>query len=115
MQTVLKVAGNLFIALALATLAACGGGGGDSPAVPAVAPLITSQPANATVTEGNTAQFSVADVLMVTTLRFLRHTDILTEFPVLQDYVARCEARPAFIEALAEQEADYEQPASLAA
>ncbi len=60
MQTVLKVAGNLFIALALATLAACGGGGGDSPAVPAVAPLITSQPANATVTEGNTAQFNVA-------------------------------------------------------
>ena len=60
MQTVLKVAGSLFIALALATLAACGGGGGDSPAVPAVAPLITSQPANATVTEGTTAQFSVA-------------------------------------------------------
>ncbi len=60
MQTVLKVAGNLFVALALAALAACGGGGGDSPAVPAVAPLITSQPANATVTEGNTAQFSVA-------------------------------------------------------
>ena len=60
MQTVLKVAGNLSIALALATLAACGGGGGDSPAVQAVAPLITSQPANATVTEGNTAQFNVA-------------------------------------------------------
>ena len=59
MQTVLKVAGNLFVALGLATLAACGGGGGDSPAMPAVAPVITSQPANATVTEGNTAQFSV--------------------------------------------------------
>ena len=60
MQTVLKVAGNLYLSLGLATLAACGGGGGDSSAVPTVAPLITSQPANATVTEGNTAQFSVA-------------------------------------------------------
>ena len=55
-----KAAGNMFISVVLVTLAACGGGGGDAPAVSAVAPIITSQPANATVTEGNTAQFNVA-------------------------------------------------------
>ena len=48
-----------------ATLAACGGGGGSSGTPPppppgAVAPSITSEPANAQVKEGQTAQFAVA-------------------------------------------------------
>jgi hypothetical protein len=33
---------------------------------------------------------------MTTVLRFLRHTDIVAQIPVLDDYRMRCEARPAF-------------------
>ena len=58
MRIDLKAVGNMFISVVLVALAACGGG--DAPAVTVVAPVITSQPANATVTEGNTAQFNVA-------------------------------------------------------
>jgi glutathione S-transferase len=52
--------------------------------------------------------FSVADILMATTLRFLRHTDIVTDFVPLAAYLARCEARPAFKSALAEQQSGYD-------
>lgn len=62
-----------------------------------------------------TGSFSAADVLMATTLRFLRFTDIVAEFPTLSAYVARCEGRPAFQQALADQEADYVAGEALAA
>lgn len=48
-------------------------------------------------------RFSAADILMTHVLRDLRHTDILAGYPALADYVARCEARPAFQRALADQ------------
>ena len=40
--------------------------------------------------------FSAGDLLMVTVLRRLNRSDILTEYPNLSAYVARGEARPAF-------------------
>jgi len=58
--------------------------------------------------------FSVADILMVTTLRMLGGTGMLAEFPRLQAYVQRCTARPAFARALADHRATYE-PAAQAA
>ena len=48
-------------------------------------------------------RFSAADILMTHVLRDLRHTDIVTDFPALADYVARAEARPAFKRALEDQ------------
>ncbi|WP_437806439.1 glutathione S-transferase family protein [Sorangium sp. So ce1078] len=60
-------------------------------------------------------RFTVADVLMTTVLSFLRHTDLLAEFPVVDAYVKRCEARPAFRKALREQMADYARNAPVAA
>jgi glutathione S-transferase len=51
--------------------------------------------------------FSAADILMVSVLRILRHTEILEEYPALVAYKRRCEARPAFATALAEQMAVF--------
>ena len=48
-------------------------------------------------------RFSAADILMTSVLRILRHTDLLEEQPVLVAYKQRCEARPAFAKALADQ------------
>jgi glutathione S-transferase len=48
-------------------------------------------------------RFTIGDLLMVTVLRFLRHTDIVAEFPNLAAYQKRGEARPAFQRALADQ------------
>lgn len=59
--------------------------------------------------------FTAADILMTTVLRFIRHTELLTEFPPLDAYVTRCEARPAFLSALREQIAEYERHAAIAA
>ncbi|HWG67356.1 MAG TPA: glutathione S-transferase family protein [Rhodanobacteraceae bacterium] len=59
--------------------------------------------------------FTAADILMTTVLRFIRHTDLLAEFPTLAAYVERCEARPAFLSALREQLAEYERQAAIAA
>jgi glutathione S-transferase len=53
-------------------------------------------------------RFTAGDLMMVTVLRNLRHTDIVTADPVLGPYVARCEARPAFQRALAAQLAAFE-------
>jgi glutathione S-transferase len=44
---------------------------------------------------------------MITTLRFLRHTKLVAEFPNLAAYLARGEARPAFKRALADQLATF--------
>jgi glutathione S-transferase len=57
-------------------------------------------------------RFTAADLLMTTVLRFLRHTDIVAQFPVLENYRLRCEARPAFQRALAAQMAVFERHAA---
>ena len=48
-------------------------------------------------------RFTIGDLIMVTSLRFLRHTDIVGEFPNLAAYLKRGEARPAFQQALTDQ------------
>ena len=48
-------------------------------------------------------RFTIGDLIMVTSLRFLRHTAIIADFPNLSAYVKRGEARPAFRRALADQ------------
>jgi len=48
-------------------------------------------------------EFTAGDLVMTTVLRLLRHTDLVTNMPVLAAYQARCEARPAFQRALAAQ------------
>ena len=52
-------------------------------------------------------RFSVADIVMVTVLRNIDHTDILAQYPSLTAYKARGEQRPAFRQALAEQLAGF--------
>jgi glutathione S-transferase len=54
-------------------------------------------------------RFTIGDLLMVTVLRFLRHTDLVEEFPNLAAFVRRGEARPAFQRALADQLAVFEE------
>jgi glutathione S-transferase len=56
-------------------------------------------------------RFTAADLLMVTVLRILRHTDIISADPVLGPYLARGEARPAFQRALAAQLAPFQETA----
>jgi glutathione S-transferase len=51
--------------------------------------------------------FSAADILVTAVLRMVRHTDLVSEFPVLVAYQARCEARPAFRRALDDQMAAF--------
>jgi glutathione S-transferase len=48
-------------------------------------------------------RFTAADLLMTTVLRNLRHTDLVAQLPALEAYQRRCEARPAFQRALADQ------------
>ncbi len=57
-------------------------------------------------------RFTAADLLMTTVLRILRHTDIVAQMPVLENYRLRCEARPAFKHALAAQMAVFERNAA---
>ena len=52
-------------------------------------------------------RFTIGDLLMITVLRFLRHTELVAEFPNLAAYLKRGEARPAFQRALADQLATY--------
>jgi len=52
-------------------------------------------------------RFTIGDLLMVTVLRFLRHTKLVAEFPNLDAFLKRGEARPAFQRALADQLAVY--------
>ncbi|MGV3555839.1 MAG: glutathione S-transferase family protein [Croceibacterium sp.] len=54
-------------------------------------------------------QFSVADIVMVTVLNILRHTDLVAEYPALAEYKARGEARPAYQRALNAQLADFSE------
>lgn len=59
-------------------------------------------------------RFTAADLMMTTVLRIPRHTDLVSAHPVLAPYVARCEARPAFQKALADQLAPFERHAPAA-
>jgi glutathione S-transferase len=52
-------------------------------------------------------RFTIGDLVMTTTLRFLRHSDLVAEFPNLSAYLKRAEARPAFQRALADQLAAF--------
>ena len=54
-------------------------------------------------------RFTIGDLLLVTVLRNLRHTDIVAEFPNLAAYLQRGEARPAFQRALADQLAAFKE------
>jgi glutathione S-transferase len=53
-------------------------------------------------------RFTVADILMTTVLRNLRHCDLVAQYPAIDAYVKRCEARPAFKRALDAQMLDFE-------
>jgi len=60
-------------------------------------------------------RFTAADLLMTTVLRIPRHTDLIAQMPVLEAYRRRCEARPAFERALADQMADFaDKPSAVA-
>jgi glutathione S-transferase len=52
-------------------------------------------------------RFTIGDLIMTTTLRFLRHSDLVAEFPNLAAYLKRAEARPAFQRALSDQVAVF--------
>lgn len=52
-------------------------------------------------------RFTAADLIMTTVLRALRQTDLVAQIPELDAYRARCEARPAFQKALADQMAVF--------
>ncbi len=53
-------------------------------------------------------RFTAADLMMTTVLRMARDTDLVTANPVLDAYVRRCEARPAFKRALSAQMVAFE-------
>jgi glutathione S-transferase len=52
-------------------------------------------------------RFTAADLLMTTVLRVAQRADLLANMPKLDAYRTRCEARPAFRNALAGQLADF--------
>lgn len=52
-------------------------------------------------------RFTIGDLVMVTVLRNLKHTEMVAEFPNLDAYVKRGEARPAFQRALNHQLATF--------
>jgi len=60
-------------------------------------------------------RFTAADILMATVLRFLRDTGVLSEYPIVAAYLERCEARPAFRKALAQQMANFAENEPVAA
>lgn len=55
--------------------------------------------------------FTAGDLMMTTVLRILRDTDLVEQRPGLNAYQQRCEARPAFQKALADQIAPFEKNA----
>jgi glutathione S-transferase len=52
-------------------------------------------------------RFTIGDLIMVTVLRFLRHTELVAQVPNLDAYLKRGEARPAFRKALGDQLSGY--------
>lgn len=57
-------------------------------------------------------RFTAADLLTTSVLRVPRHCDLVAQYPVLDAYMKRNEARPAFQRALAAQMADFEERAA---
>ena len=55
--------------------------------------------------------FTVGDLMMISVLGGLRGTGVLDGFPALAAYVARGEARPAHVKAMADHLATFEKPA----
>ena len=53
------------------------------------------------------SRFTAADILMATVLRSLGSSDVLANYPVLQAYLERCNARPAARKALADHVAVF--------
>jgi len=53
-------------------------------------------------------RFTAGDLMMTSVLRLLRHTALVADRPALAAYQARCEARPAFRKALADQLRPFE-------
>lgn len=60
-------------------------------------------------------RFTAADILMTTVLRLIRHTDLVAQYPAIDAYLKRCEARPAFQKALSGQMADFARDTPVAA
>jgi glutathione S-transferase len=60
-------------------------------------------------------RFTGGDLLMTSVLRILRHTDLVAKRPALDAYQQRCEARPAFQQALADQMQPFAENAPPAA
>ena len=56
-------------------------------------------------------RFTAGDIVMSTVLRDLGDTAILSKFPTLASYRARCEARPAFARAIDAQLKDFRENA----
>ena len=54
-------------------------------------------------------RFTIGDLVMVTVLRNLRHTDMVAEFPNLAAFLQRGEARPPFQRALEDQLARFRE------
>jgi glutathione S-transferase len=52
-------------------------------------------------------RFTIGDLIMVTVLRLLRHTDIVSNIPNLAAYLERGQNRPAFQRALSDQLAAF--------
>ena len=51
-------------------------------------------------------EFTVADMMMSSVLKILRHTDLLDAYPSLISYRDRCLDRPAYTKAISDQCAD---------
>jgi glutathione S-transferase len=62
-------------------------------------------------------RFTIGDLMFVTVLRLLRHTELVSQFPNLDAFLKRGEARPAFQRALNDQLATFRdnQPEGVAA
>ncbi|WP_020177759.1 glutathione S-transferase family protein [Methylopila sp. M107] len=57
-------------------------------------------------------RFTAGDLMMTMALRALRHTSLVEEHDNLAAFRARCEARPAFVQALADHMAAFETRAA---
>ena len=60
-------------------------------------------------------EFTAGDLMMACVLRGLTATSLLAEYPTLEAYLRRCEARPAFQRALAAHLADFDDVPPIAA